>query len=395
MVTLWCTSSRSFMPRRIAVASLTLGSATVTGWKRRWSAASFSKYFRYSFSVVAPIACSSPRARAGFRMFAASIEPSLAPAPTMVWISSMKSTTFAAFTTSFMTALSLSSNSPRYFAPAISALISSAMTRLFCRLSGTSFLAISWARPSTTAVFPTPGSPSRIGLFFVLRIKICIIREITSSRPMTGSSSPAIALAVRSTPNLLSASSVSSAVCESMLLPPRSASSSFLISLRSANLDRIFFSGSAFKFAISQVSTAINLSPELAISPFATSSEFISSREIRTFSFVTFELVGKFEISLLISSSTAVFSMLNLLKIWFSTEPLSATKAQSMCNTPTSLFLEWIAKETLLSSKERILSVKISIVSFINFLLKLKLVALYNFSVFMSRFFSEILKFSA
>ena len=132
---------------------------------------------------------------------------------------------------------------------------------------------------------------------------------------MTGSSSPAIALAVRSTPNLLSASSVSSAVCESMLLPPRSASSSFLISLRSANLDRIFFSGSAFKFAISQVSTAINLSPELVISPFASSSEFISSREIRTFSFVTFELVGKFEISLLISSSTAVFSMLNLLKI--------------------------------------------------------------------------------
>ena len=66
-----------------------------------------------------------------------------------------------------------------------------------------------------------------------------------------------------------------------------------------------------------------------------------------------------------------------------------------MCNTPTSLFLEWIAKETLLSSTERILSVKISIVSFINFLLKLKLVVLYNFSVFMSRFFSEILKFLA
>ena len=66
-----------------------------------------------------------------------------------------------------------------------------------------------------------------------------------------------------------------------------------------------------------------------------------------------------------------------------------------MCNTPTSLFLEWIAKETLLSSTERILSVKISIVSFINFLLKLKLIALYNFSLLMSRFFSEILKFSA
>ena len=37
------------------IVSSTVGSPTITGWKRRSSAASFSMYFRYSSSVVAPI----------------------------------------------------------------------------------------------------------------------------------------------------------------------------------------------------------------------------------------------------------------------------------------------------------------------------------------------------
>jgi hypothetical protein len=59
----------------MAIVSSTLGSLTKTGWKRRSSAASFSMRFRYSSSVVAPMQRSSPRASAGFRRFAASIEP--------------------------------------------------------------------------------------------------------------------------------------------------------------------------------------------------------------------------------------------------------------------------------------------------------------------------------
>ena len=71
------------------MVSSTVGSPTMTGWKRRSSAASFSMYFRYSSSVVAPTVCSSPRASIGFSMFDASIDPSAAPAPTTVWSSSM------------------------------------------------------------------------------------------------------------------------------------------------------------------------------------------------------------------------------------------------------------------------------------------------------------------
>ena len=70
--------------------SCTEGSGTCTGWKRRSSAASFSMYWRYSSSVVAPTQCSSPRASAGLSMLPALVEPSAAPAPTIVWISSMK-----------------------------------------------------------------------------------------------------------------------------------------------------------------------------------------------------------------------------------------------------------------------------------------------------------------
>lgn len=48
------------------------------------------------------------------------------------------------------------------------------------------------------AVLPTPGSPRRIGLFFVRRLRIWIARRISSSRPMTGSRRPSLAAMVRS-----------------------------------------------------------------------------------------------------------------------------------------------------------------------------------------------------
>ena len=74
---------------------LDVGSSTSTGWKRRSSALSFSRCLRYSSSVVAPMARSWPRASAGFSMLPASIEPSVLPAPTRVWSSSMNRMTCA------------------------------------------------------------------------------------------------------------------------------------------------------------------------------------------------------------------------------------------------------------------------------------------------------------
>src|SRR6266513_668165 len=71
-------------------------------------------YLRYSFSVVAPMARSSPRASAGFSMLLASMAPSAAPAPTTVCSSSMNRMMAPALSSiSLSTAFSRSSNSLR------------------------------------------------------------------------------------------------------------------------------------------------------------------------------------------------------------------------------------------------------------------------------------------
>ena len=213
MRTPWCASYFSWMPRRICTVSSTDGSPTKTCWNRRSSAGSFSTRSRYSSSVVAPIMCSSPRASIGLSMLDASIaESPPAPAPTTVWSSSMNVMTCPpASLISSSTALSRSSNSPRYFAPATIAARSSASTRRPLRESGTSPSTTRWARPSTTAVLPTPGSPISTGLFLVRRDSTCTTRRISESRPITGSSRPSSAAWVRSTEYFSSASYVDSA----------------------------------------------------------------------------------------------------------------------------------------------------------------------------------------
>ena len=133
--------------------------------------------------------------------------PSVLPAPTIIWSSSIKRIILPSlFFTSSRTALRRSSNSPRYLAPATSAPISSENTVLSLSPSGTSPRTIRCASPSTTAVLPTPGSPIRTGLFFVLRERIRMTFLISLSLPITGSSFCCLALSTRSTPYFLSVS---------------------------------------------------------------------------------------------------------------------------------------------------------------------------------------------
>ncbi|KFM22760.1 hypothetical protein F751_2951, partial [Auxenochlorella protothecoides] len=160
----------------ICTVSATEGSPTMTCWKRRSKAASFSTPSRYSASVVAPIMRSSPRASSGFIRLAASMAPSVLPAPSTVCSSSTnRMTRPAASCTSFSTALSRSSNSPRYLAPATSEPMSSEIS-LTPWVSGMSPRTMRWARPSTMAVLPTPGSPISTGLFLVRRHSTRMVR---------------------------------------------------------------------------------------------------------------------------------------------------------------------------------------------------------------------------
>ncbi len=144
--------------------------------------------------------CRSPRASSGLIIvLKSSGAPSAAPAPTNVCSSSMKSTMSRALRlTSSRMRLTRPSNSPRYFVPATSGPSDSARTRLPRNAGGALPLAMRWARPSTMAVFPTPGSPTRQGLFLLRRARIEMMRSISRSRPMTGSSLPSRASSVRS-----------------------------------------------------------------------------------------------------------------------------------------------------------------------------------------------------
>ena len=100
--------------------------------------------------------------------------------------------------TSAITFFKRSSNSPRYLLPATIADISRDKTFFLRSGAGTSPLAILSARPSTMAVFPTPGSPIRHGLFLLLRRTIWISLSISSFLPITGSSLFFFASAVKS-----------------------------------------------------------------------------------------------------------------------------------------------------------------------------------------------------
>ena len=86
----------------------------------------------------------------------------------------------------------------RYLVPATRLAISSASSRLPCKARGTCPFAMRWASPSANAVLPTPGSPTRQGLFFWRRHRISTIRSSSASRQNTGSSSPSSARRVRS-----------------------------------------------------------------------------------------------------------------------------------------------------------------------------------------------------
>ena len=70
---------------------------------------------------------------------------------------------------------------------------SKAITILPSKKSGTASDTINWANPSATAVFPTPASPTKTGLFFVRRAKMATTSSISFFRPIIGSRRPSIA----------------------------------------------------------------------------------------------------------------------------------------------------------------------------------------------------------
>ncbi len=173
------------------------GSSMVIFCSRLVSARSFSMCLNSS-CVVEPTTRSCPVVRIGLMSVARSIVPPVvAPAPTVEWISSMNRIGMARLPSALITALNRSSKSPRKRVPASSAALSSEKTSAPFSSSGTSSSMSRVASPSASAVLPTPASPTNTGLFFRRRHRISIVRSISLRRPISGSSSPARARAVR------------------------------------------------------------------------------------------------------------------------------------------------------------------------------------------------------
>ena len=146
----------------------------------------------------------SPRERAGLMISARPLEPwpsPVLPAPRIWWISSKKRITFPIALTSWIRFWIFSSKLPRYCVPASRPEISIEMISLFLIAAGTSPFTIACAKPSTTAVLPTPASPTRTGLFLVRRDKISAVSWISLLRPMTGSNFPSRASSVKLRPS--------------------------------------------------------------------------------------------------------------------------------------------------------------------------------------------------
>ena len=130
------------------------------------------------------------------------------------------------------------------------------------------------ARPSTIAVLPTPGSPISTGLFLVRRCRTWMVRRISSSRPITGSSLPFSARSVRSIVYFSSAWRCSSAFSDCTVSPPRicSMAASIFCRFAPAALSARPASPLSSSEASRNCSEAINASPRCCASLSATLS---------------------------------------------------------------------------------------------------------------------------
>ena len=295
----------------------------------------------------------SPRAKAGFNIFAASKVPVAPPAPTIVWISSIKSIISGFFVSSFNMALIRSSNCPRYLVPATIEAISKDITRLSNKTRDTFLWIIRKAKPSTIADLPTPGSPINTGLFFLRRLKTWANLSISFSRPTTGSNRFSSAAFVMSVPKL-SRTGVSAdvfpgevvAFCCSFLYRFSSSNSSSSSSANSAPINGVSDKGLAIlKYSITSWyvtsqsfrERVAGVSGSFSIANKRCSVSVVSLFKIRASKMLIFNTLSVL-LLIVISSPALIWSFDNLKS--FSTEAFSSANWTPRCRKASMAFPE-------------------------------------------------------
>ena len=191
----------------MAIVSSTVGSSTKTGWKRRSRAASFSMCLRYSSSVVAPMRVQLAAGQHRLEQVGG-VHGALGRAGADDGVQLVDEEDDLAV--GVLDLLEHGLEALLELAAELGAGDERAQVEGHDRLVRAGRRArrratMRWARPSTMAVLPTPGSPMSTGLFLVRRLSTWMTRRISSSRPMTGSSLPSRAASVRSPPYFSSA----------------------------------------------------------------------------------------------------------------------------------------------------------------------------------------------
>ena len=115
------------------------------------------------------------------------------------------------------------------------------------------------------AVLPTPGSPTKIGLFLLRLDKMCSVRRISWSRPITGSSLPALAISFKFLAYLFRALNCASSVWEEMVVPLRRSLIAAInpLSVSPASFNNLALLSFPCRMASSKYSTLTNSSPKV------------------------------------------------------------------------------------------------------------------------------------
>ena len=190
-LTLWCSSKRVFRPFKISTVCSTEGSTTSTFWKRRDSAASFSKMPRYSVKVVAPMHFICTAAERGLQQVAGVERATAGSAGADQRVDLVDEQDRVRLV---LQLLQHALQPLLEVAAVLGAGQQRAHVQRIHRRIGQDFrhvlLGDAPGQPSAMAVLPTPASPTSSGLFLRRRHSTWITRSTSCSRPISGSILP-------------------------------------------------------------------------------------------------------------------------------------------------------------------------------------------------------------
>lgn len=175
IVILWCVFKVFFNLFKICKVLLMLGLLSKMGWKCFCNVMFFLKYLWYFFKVVVLIVCNFFLVSVGFKMLVVFMFSLLVLVFMIVWILLINKIIFAFFLIFLIIFFKRFLNLLLYFVLVINKFRFKVIICLFKSVLGIFLFIMCWVNSFIIVVFFILGLFSKIGLFFVFFIKICIM----------------------------------------------------------------------------------------------------------------------------------------------------------------------------------------------------------------------------